>query len=298
MIDFQKFCQEQHIPVADRSDKHFKAGWVNVMCPFCVSNGKYLLGLKIGTQRCNCWQCGWHPLRNTVAMLTGTPLNAVWKLLQQYDRGWIRKAQKEQERQFAAKCVFPAGTTALQRHHVKYLESRGFDIDKLSPWGLKATGPVGPYKHRIIAPIRYHDRLISYQGRDFTGKAKLKYKACKQEREVIAHQNMLYGFDLVPGNTCVVVEGITDAWKLGPGAVATFGIDWTEAQAQLLMNFEHVIIMFDSEPTAQAQARSLAKRLYVPDILNPELVELEKFTDPGDLPLSEAYTLMEEFGIR
>jgi len=299
LIDFEKFCYDHHIDTADGNDKHYKHGWINVECPFCYSDGtKHLLGHKVGTRSFNCWQCGWHRLKDVVSELSETHRDSVWRLLQEYDRGWIRNSQKEAKTVLSDRCVFPTGTGRLLKHHIRYLEKRGFSEEMLDPWGLKSTGPIGPYKHRVIAPIRLDERLMSYQGRDVTGKANLKYKACEQTNEVIPHQQLIYGIDQVPGTIVVVVEGIVDAWKLGPGAVAVFGIDWTEQQARLLMDYEHVIILFDSEPEAQRRAKQLARRLYVPEILNPQIAVLEKFVDPGALTQSISNSIMSEFGIR
>ena len=298
MIDFVKFCQDHHVQTADGNDKHYKHGWVNVECPFCYSTGmKFLLGLKIGTRTCNCWQCGFHGLKDVISELAGIPIASAWRLLQEYDRGWIRDSQKTAKIVLSDRCVFPTGTGKLKRHHLRYLEKRGFTEEMLEPWGLKSTGPLGEYKHRIVAPIRVNERLMSYQARDVTDKSNLKYKACKQTNEVIPHQKLLYGMDQVPGTVVVVVEGITDVWKLGPGAVAVFGIDWSDEQAKLLMDYEHVIIMFDREPEAQRRAKQLAKRIYIPDILNPEIAILEKFADPGALSQSKGNSIMKGFGI-
>jgi DNA primase len=57
---------------------------------------------------------------------------------------------------------------------------------------------------------------------------------------------------------CVVVEGVTDVWRLGDIAVATFGINYTSEQVKHLSNnFSNVYILYDFEKQAQAQAESL-----------------------------------------
>ena len=40
---------------------------------------------------------------------------------------------------------------------------------------------MGKYKNRIIIPIYYNNKLVSYHSRDITNKSKIKAKACEQE---------------------------------------------------------------------------------------------------------------------
>lgn len=68
-----------------------------------------------------------------------------------------------------------------------------------------------------------------------------------------------FTIDKAAGDSCIVVEGVTDVWRLGPGAVATFGIKFRPAQvAMLARHFKTIHVLFDPEPAAQAQARKLA----------------------------------------
>lgn len=153
-------------------------------------------------------------------------------------------------------------------------------------WELQATGPTGKYKHRIIAPIYLNNFLISYQGRDWTEKSGLRYKACELEKEIVAHQEILYGIDLAVHHKVILVEGITDAWRFGPGAVACFGIEMKKRQLLLLMErFSEVYIMFDDDPQAIDQAEEIAADLSMAGILT-EICLIDG--DPGALPQKEA----------
>ena len=165
-------------------------------------------------------------------------------------------------------------------------------------WGLLGTGPVGPYKHRIIAPIHFRNELVSYQGRDITGKSPLRYKACSEKNEVMKHKHTLYGIDKVPGKRVVVVEGIADVWRLGPGAVATFGIKFTGSQINLLSEFEKVFIIFDSgetEDQAEEQSEILCDSLGCLGV-DTEQIRLDG-VDPGDMGQTEANNLMKSLNV-
>ena len=64
---------------------------------------------------------------------------------------------------------FPASCGPIQARHQKYLSDRGFDPDFLEQeYDLRGTGPVGSYKFRVIAPIIFRRKIVSFQGRDIS----------------------------------------------------------------------------------------------------------------------------------
>lgn len=90
----------------------------------------------------------------------------------------------------------------------------------------------------------------------------------------------------------VIVEGPTDVWRLGPGAVATLGVDWTVEQALQLKDYSRRYIMFDPDSPGQRRAQGLADWLGMFDG-ETELIE-EMSSDPGGLPQAEADQIMKE----
>jgi len=136
-------------------------------------------------------------------------------------------------------------------------------------WGVKGTGPISlldgiDYKHRILAPITLNEKVVSFQARDITNKSHLKYMACPKRREIIDHKHTLYGLDQCSRTHGLVVEGIFDVWRLGPGAVATFGIEFTKQQVCLLVDrFARVTVVFDDDRQAIKQARKLQAELEI-----------------------------------
>lgn len=295
VFDFAKFCTDFSIGIADESVKQYRDGWINVSCPFCGRLDKYFLGFEEDTGRLSCWQCGWKRTIDVVAKLANVSKGKAWHLVSQYS-GFILK-RKKKNKQCAEYCKLPPHQPLSSKHY-KHLASRGISKEMLEPYQPVAAEPVGPYKHRIIFPIYFHGTLVSYQGYDWTRRSKMKYKACPLVGEVVPHQEIFFGLDLVPSNKVVVVEGVMDAIKLGPGAICCFGISWTKEQANLLKQFEEVFIMFDSEVEAQRQARRLAKAIYIPGRLSPELIELDEAADPGDLTPEQADKIMKELGVK
>ncbi len=281
-------------------DHRHQGGWVNIHCPFCQGSQDYHLGIRADGMGCHCWRCGKHKLWDAIKAVCGPSQESLGKIRERYGAGPVRLVQSDTTRLHAASVSWPSGILeSIPVMAVDYLRDRGFDPVLLAgTWGLRFTGPTGPYKFRIIAPIYDGGKLVSYQGRCYTGKRELRYKACPKDLEAVGHQNLLYGEWLVTGRHIIVVEGITDAWRFGPGAVATFGIGYTMAQVERLAKYRRVSLIFDSDPQAIEQAEELGVLLRG---LNPEIqvdvVELED-GDPGELSAGDMRELKRRLGVK
>lgn len=300
IIDIIRLYNDRGVRYELPGHKHVTDGWVGVPCPFCSGNPGYHLGYCTdpGSRyagRYVCWRCG--PKKTLVALgrILSTDENETRHVLHLYrqDNGALPAYKPEIKRR--RELLLPAGTDKMTRRHRDYLQQRQFDPNQLEQlWELQGTGPVGDYKHRIIIPIRHRGKLVSYQGRDITGKSGMKYKACRQEHEVIEHKHCLYGLDKAKRDRVIVVEGVTDVWRLGPGAVATFGVKFKPAQVALLLRFKRVFILFDPDPEAQHQAELLGTCLAGAgrDI---QIIQLDGTSgDPADLPQQEADDIVAE----
>lgn len=304
MIDFKQFCEDYNVPYA-RSGQHKRAGWINCACPFCTGHSGFHGGFNIAEGYYNCYRCGSHSLFKVIALLTKANYSVVKNIIKKYSQGSGEVIQRETRENIPSQITFPSDTQPLTQKAKKYLISRNFDPDKLSQiWGIQSTGHTGFYKHRILAPIHQKQKLVSYQCRDVTENHPQKYLACHQEEEIIQHQHCIYGLDQATqkGKTCLVVEGITDVWRMGVGSVCTFGIGFTKQQAKLIaLNFDTVFILFDSEIQAQEKAEELGF-LIASAFTNPvEIINLPFLIpeiDPGDLPQDIADEIMKEIGLK
>jgi len=271
---------------------------VNIACPFCHDSGRHC-GINLSSGAVSCWKCGRHTLSQTLRKVLRVSAPRLSEILVRYRlKGKPRlKSSKTSETRHAEQCELPPGTNSLCQAAVRYLEGRGFDVKRLErTWGLQSTGPLGPYKFRIIAPIYLAGEMVSYQGRDYTGLQEIRYKACAEENESVHHKHTLYGLDEADAHRVVVVEGITDVWRLGPKAVATFGSRYTSEQVQVLTQFREVFLYFDtSDEDAVAHSRSLAERLALL-VDRVEVIEFGK-DDPGSLEDKDARFLMKELGL-
>lgn len=299
----KSFLEDYQIPYFLENDKNVAAGWVGITCPQCDDTSSHG-GFSVSKAYYKCWRCGFHPLPKIIAVITGVNFNQAKGIIKKYSAVSGDVTQRERIKNTNSHITFPSDTGLLTNKAKKYLISRKFDPEVIAKkWGILSTGRIGFYKNRILAPIYQNQRLVSYQCRDITGKAGKKYLACKQEEEIIQHQHTIYGFDQAVNKSkiCVVVEGITDVWRLGAGAVGTFGISFTSQQAQLIaMNFNRVFILYDGEPQAQEQADYLGFLVSSSFTNAPEVINFclkQEGIDPGDLQQDAANALMHEVGL-
>lgn len=190
-------------------------------------------------------------------------------------------------------------------HHARYLSRRGFDPEQIvKQWGVMSTGPIAPlvtdgkaldYSHRIIIPIEWGGKVVSFQGRDVTNRHPLKYMACPKVREIIEHKSILYGS--APGDRAVLVEGVTDVWKLGEGALCCFGVKYRLPQIKILAaRYKEVILLFDPDEAGNNQAKKISAELAFRGVT--VIVESCGKTDPGDMTYEDARHLMKSLGLK
>lgn len=287
MFDAERYLKEFGIPYST-GGKDISPGWLGISCPFCRDTLTH--GGFSPEGYYSCWRCGWHSIEDLLCRLERIEFHVACKRVAEYQirgKSWRNRVQNRSERV----SIVEVPGSKLQEIHKRYLRSRRFDPEQLAEkYDLRGTGPVGPYKFRIIAPIYYNQEIVSYQGRDVTGKAELPYKACPKEQEIIEHKTTLYNLDNAVHDTCMVVEGIFDVWRMGDGAVATFGVGFRWAQVELLASrFKKVSLVYDGEPKAQAKARTIVQALGNLGVDAKNI--LLTHGDPADLSDEEAQEL-------
>jgi len=295
MFNALRYLRDHRIPYWTEG-KNVSYGNVNIRCPLCRDHSNHGSFFPDGSYRC--WLCGGHQVEDVVTALERIPYHEACRVVIDYDDGiaWRPPGglKKKAAQGLTGNLTWPPGTMPLQEPHKRYLAGRGFDPAYLeTKYGLKGTGPAGPYAWRVIAPIIYNGQMVSYQGRDITGQAEIKYKACYPDLELISHKEILYNADNA-GRIGIIVEGMYDVWRLGDGVVAAIGTTVTKAQARMAATrFEKVFILFDSEPSAQKKAWKLAGEISVFGT-ETDVIGLEK-GDPADLSNEEAARLKKSF---
>jgi hypothetical protein len=294
MFDALKYLREHRVRYVT-SGKDTSAGWLGVSCPFCRDPEMH--GGFSPDDYYSCWRCGGHSVEDVIMALERCEYHEACQIVIEYQtdfpslpaRARPRRAQGQQ-----GHLTWPPGVMPLLPLHIAYLIRRRFDPGALvERYGIRATGPLGPYAWRIMAPVVLNGKMVSYQGRDITDKADLRYKACRKELELVDHKTILYNLDNSLGDSAIVVEGLFDCWRLGDGCVATMGSTIIKPQVMMLAErFKRIFVILDSEPEAQSKARKLCQQL---SLLGVEVInkKLNK-GDPDDLSQGDADELKKE----
>jgi DNA primase catalytic core, N-terminal domain len=165
-----------------------------------------------------------------------------------------------------------------------YLRGRGFDPEELhEEWGVGycASGRFGPMQNRIYIPIHLGGKLVGWQGRALSEDVTPKYCNMPGFRKSEA----LYNFDHARAQpVVVVVEGVTDAWRVGRPAVAILGKKASHAQIIQLAVCSHkkpLLIALDGD--ARNEADQLARELKPVHEGGVVVVPMPVGCDPGGL---------------
>jgi hypothetical protein len=300
MLKFEQLCLDFGIETTTEG-QHSRKGWLQINCPFCDAgeNSKHM-GFNLLYGSFACWKCGKHSPFETIAQLTKSSTKETLALVKKYqgDKNYIPIERGEKKYNWDKKFALPQTSGELQRMHIQYLLKRDFDPEKIKKeWKIQGTGVYGKYAFRIIMPVYINRKLVNFTGRDVSDRAKLRYDNCPNEESIMPLKETVYGYDYVR-DTVVVVEGPTDVWRLGRGAVATFGSAYTIKQVKLLKNFKTRYIMFDpTDDRAQKRAKELAHDLGC-FTGRTEILKFSGYKDPGALPQKEADDLMHELGFK
>lgn len=265
-------------------------GWIGVECPWCGrGTGRPGLGINVTSLRSKCWKCGSHSLLASLCEISSQPRERVAALLAAVDDAVGLLAGDETP---TGRYKEPDGVGPLQTVHRNYLSRRGFDPDEVvETWAVKGIGRGGRYQWRLFLPVFVEQKPVSWTTRA-VGNVELRYVSAPKTDESVHLKDTLFGEDKA-GNSVVVVEGPFDAMRIGPGAVATYGLSVTLKQRARLARYARRTICFDNDPEAQRVARRLADELSVFD--GATYVAVLSGKDPCESPEEEIHELRERF---
>jgi DNA primase len=192
--------------------------------------------------------------------------------------------------------TYPPDLGPLHPAHRYYLLKRDFNPESLAEqWGLRGIGPKGGrWAWRIFIPIYNRSGAeVSYTSRAIGSRANPRYLTLENEDSLENPRSLLYG-EQKAIDRIIVVEGPSDVWRLGNGAVATMGTSWTAEQATKIARFKWRFILFDNERPAQHAAQKLAAEVAAAPGTTEIVTGLG--TDPGDLTSDEVLKLRRELG--
>jgi len=285
MFDIISYLEDREIEFWTEG-KNVTAGWTNIQCVFpgCPDPSNHL-GINPEGLAYNCYICG--------------ESNYITKLIEEIDKCSWRQAknifdsyQKEdeiperKEHPLVKKIIYPKGfTKSIPKKAENYLKKRNFDSGFIiNKYNLRYGGISGKYKFRLIIPFYLNGRLITFSSLDVTGKQIPKYKHQEIDESIIDPSRTLYNIDTVK-DKMILVEGITDVWRIGGGCCALMGKIATDEQKLLIhrKGVKSILVLLDSD--AMVEGKKLAVQLsgLAPHV---EFVDYnsEKELDPDTLP--------------
>lgn len=236
--------------------KHARSGWVQIDCPDCgPGSGKFHLGVNERYLNAHCWKCGSKNLVGVLSGLARVPYQIIKDALKDVPRWAIPKAEPR------GKLSIPKGIEPMGDIHRRYLRDRGFDPEEIeSVWGVKGIGVGAKLRWRIFIPIFIGSDMVSWTTRSINPNAAQRYISASPSEESISHKKILYGEHLA-GHSVVVVEGPADAWKLGPGTIATLGTSFCGEQVDRIRQYPKRAVCYDNSIAAQKRAKELCGKL-------------------------------------
>jgi hypothetical protein len=154
-----------------------------------------------------------------------------------------------------------------------YLKGRGFN----DPWPAVDYGDLhyavtGKFGYRLVIPVKLGGRIVSYTGRDITGRSDLRYKTLSNDESAMDVKSCLGFEDRVAagGEVLFLTEGPIDALKMNVylqpdcGATCFFGMPERSQVSKVLMYAQRwrlIVVLLDPEAAMQRLALWYALQL-------------------------------------
>jgi hypothetical protein len=282
-------------PQAPPGHHHRRRGWVQVDCPLCTPGaGRWRLGIsEAPPHTAACYHCGRVDLA-LVLVGWGVPQGRVGATLRALRAGRAGYTPPGPTTAPAGEYRPPAGVGPLLPAHARYLRGRGYSPEALAQvWGLGGLGVAARHSWSIFCPIADpQGRPVAWCLRAITDTGRRWYNGPDAQCRVPVGQ-CLYGAHWARRGAVVVVEGPSDCWAVGPGAVGVLGVGVAAAQVRALAKWPQRVICFDSSPEAQVRAERLAEALALhPGQTTVVVLDAE---DPGSASRAEIDALRRAY---
>lgn len=291
MNQIKQFFEENLIPFRDKGKNVIK-GWINVRCPICGDDDEgYHCNVNPRNGSFFCWRNkdlhkgGFKRLSN---LLIGRVVDI--GLYETYQEPALK-----QHKEGVTHLNFPEYFLEIVNDFptipfYNYMKSRGF---RGIPYNFNLKADIK--EDRIIFPIYYYGKLVSWVGRSITN-SKLPYKELKSKECVIPPRECIGNFDSIRegGKTLFLVEGFFDLLKfdcyfeerdnIKVGCLFTMrlkGPGQLNSLFKIRNKFENIGILLDKK--FEFEAMQLQESLQI--LKKPiKIVETGKdFDDPGNL---------------
>lgn len=260
MFDAIKYFESRGIDYHLAPEKNVSRGWVNITCPFPgCDDHSWHCGVNPEKRNFSCWKCksGGH-VAYLIKEIEKSSERKAWKIFESFSGGSKTSGLRHHFPPFQSLTastkglVFPRLVSKdFPRLYLEYLRKRKFDPDYLiNKYDLYAGPKLGSYNYRIIIPIYYKKRIVSFTSRDVTDLSDIPYLHSRIDHSIIDPKRCIYNYDRVrKGKLLLIVEGVFDVWRIGNGTVCIFGTEFTWEQVEMVLDKEpsEIITLFDSD---------------------------------------------------
>jgi len=266
-MDWQQFLTDHQINYVTRGP-NVSHGNIAIKCPFCSDDPSEHLVISLQDKGWFCWRDRTHsgvsPVR-LIATLIGCSYDTARKLagfntfvpedlLARVQASLNTVDEPIEDRTLTLPKEFKPlwRSRSINAAFVGYMHRRGFtDHRRLEYYGLHYA-TMGPFRYRIIFPVEYHNRLMTWTGRTIDNRVDLRYKALSHNPEqtegldpaVAPISHFLLWYDKLKradAHTLVLTEGPFDALRIdmlgrnhGIRATCFFTASPSEQQVSLL----------------------------------------------------------------
>jgi hypothetical protein len=320
-----KFLNNYNIPYIIEGN-NVKKGNINIKCPFCGNEDKSEhLGISPDTGVYGCWRNSEHrgkDFAKVVVRLIGCSYEEAKRLISteviipgdsilDYINNLFDDKPDEEITTVThlelAEDFIPIVNKGIRKVFWQYFRSRGFNgsdsklenfIDRFNI----LCSLSGYYKMRLIFPIYFEGRLVTWQTRSIYPKISRPYIDLSVDESVKHVKQCVYNYDelINGGDILYITEGVFDCLKIeyfAPKdfhATCIFTKTLTDSQVYLLTNlsrkFRQLRLLLDSDAWQEAYFGVKGKLSHIKNLIVQGLPEGAK--DPGQLKKSQVKSLI------
>ena len=272
MVDWESLFSDNGVSFS-RDRKYVTDGHIGISCPWCGSDDSaFHLGIQESTGYYHCWRDPSHSGKKIEYLLTKLFRRPKSVCLQEL-RNYGGKSFSDNTRQKTVKPDTDYQKTldlfrpAFEyRSPLQYLNGRFFSDPKslIRKYDLLYTH-LGTFRFRIIFPFfDEKGEIVSFTGRDVTGKNPIRYKGCPTELSGYSMNRFFYNQRSDRGEFLVITEGPMDVLRLETACsgVSCWGLVGTHLGPERLCvlsektkTFSRIVLVLDSDQKRSAKQR-------------------------------------------
>lgn len=274
--------------------KNVSRGWLGIRCPFpsCSDRSNHC-GITPDRQRYYCHICkSKGSIEDLIMQIESCDYGAAEAIVARFreDKGAPDFSQGRGLKppihgSYKAGVLPELLLPQLPKSYIDFLIKRRFDPDTIINMYKVKVASLAEYKwkYRLLIPFFVKGRIVTFTGRDITGKSDVPYKHLSIADSIIDPKRTLYNIDRVKmRGAAAIVEGVFDAWRIGDGAVGTMGTTMEPEQILTLLSREPKRVVVALDAGAEKESKKIANDLtaYIPEVYQ---VIIER-GDPDELP--------------